>query len=104
TEDLTIDEAYSSRKKLTSIMTEQGIKCILVDLRDNKIHPEKLEILDFHKSHADVFPSGTKMAVVYSPETWSLLDLELAEHLSTKPGMLMNYFLEIEEAIKWLTK
>jgi hypothetical protein len=96
------DELARSRKEVSDIMHEQGIRKVLVDARDLTTLPSTFPLFLFGKSFAEADILRTMMmAVVKSKKTTK--DVTFIETVARNRGVDMRIFDSMDAAIDWLT-
>jgi hypothetical protein len=104
TGSLTITEVTNSRQEAGRVLQERGVRKVLVDLREGRLAQTTVDMFDFGTSYGQVFPFGTKIAVVViSGRTGSADDAVFAETVARNAGARLRMFEDMEEAESWLT-
>ena len=99
---ITIREATASRDEASLILKERDLKLVLADVSQT-IHDEStMDLFKFNASHYDVFPVGTRIAVVIPSDPTKAESAHFAETVATNRGIAMRVFLEYDDAVKWL--
>jgi hypothetical protein len=61
-----------------------------------------IELYEINKNHADLFPVGTKHAVIISQTTAKPGDEEFVENVAVNRGVHLKIFEDKEDAMGWL--
>jgi hypothetical protein len=97
-----LNELQSTQLKASTISKEQGIHRILVDLRQACLDLKTIQLFEINKSHVDLFPLGTKHALIISQVTGNPGDEKFVENVAVNRGVLLKIFVDIENAMEWL--
>ena len=87
-----------------AIMFEQGLRRVLVDIREAAIDDSAVDLLEFNSSHYDVLPRGCRIGVVAHLDATSAPACRFAETVAFNRGIAMRVFTDDEEALAWLTR
>jgi len=102
TGDMTIVEATASRNEAAAIMNERGLHLVLADVSQTNHDETTMDLFSFNASHYDVFPAGTRLAVVIPSDPKQAASARFAETVALNRGIAMHIFLEYDEAMSWL--
>ncbi len=98
----TLEMARQAQTELAGLIEKHGIYDLLVDLRAADSNPTTLQVFKVTASHADVFPSQTRHAVVLpgiDPEM-----RQFAETVAFNRGVQQKIFAAVDEALAWLAE
>ena len=101
---MTIVEATESRTEAAAIMFDRDLTLILADVSQTDHDENTGDLLEFNSSHYDVFPAGSRLAVVIPADPSKAESARFAETVAVNRGILMRIFLDREEALEWLRK
>ncbi|MDM8535634.1 hypothetical protein QUF70_02635 [Desulfobacterales bacterium HSG17] len=99
---MTCDEIYQSREDVLPICNEESIFNLLINQFDAILPDDKERMIKFISTHKTVFPEGTKVAVVVSPQTITLEAVSLIRFIAKETKFSMDLFMSRETALKWL--
>lgn len=75
---------------------------LIVDLTARTTLPSTVEQFDFSAGHHDIYPLGTRSAVIVTQATHE--SLKFAENVAINRGMQTKFFTDIEAARSWLAE
>jgi hypothetical protein len=101
---MTIKEATASRNEAGETMAERGLSNVLADVSRTEHDRTTLDLFEFNASHYDVFPSGSRLAVVIPPDPVNAEPAHFAETVAVNRGIAMKIFLSYDEAFAWLAR
>jgi len=96
-------EYLALRERVRSILEKASLRHVLLDLRRAVLHASMLDVFEVARSNPNAIPSNVKYAVVFSPETLSIQNVELGENVARNRGADLRAFTDISEARNWLT-
>ena len=99
-----MDELKSAQFEASNISNEQGINRVLVDLRKANLGLKPFQLFEINKMHSDLFPVGTKHALIISQTTGNPGDDKFVENVAANYGSYLKVFTDLENAIEWLIK
>ncbi len=99
---LSLDHALEARAETAEIVKGQAVRRVLGDIRNADVDVSTNDIFQCTAALADLFPSDTKHAVVFSSETCSREDAAFAENVAMNRGVLLKMFSQLDEARDWL--
>jgi hypothetical protein len=73
---------------------------LIVDLTGRTTVPSTVEQFDFSAGHHNIYPLGTRSAVIVTPESYE--SLKFAENVAINRGMQTKFFTELDDARAWL--
>ena len=97
-----MDELQSTQFEASKISKEQGINRILVDLRKANLGLKPFQLFEINKMHGDLFPVGTKHALIISETTGNPGDDKFVENVAANYGSYLRVFANLEHALEWL--
>ena len=97
------DEARASRVETAALMKSHCLERTLVDMSETvSPSPGTYDVFDFNASHYEVFPPGSRVAVVIPPRSDMKQQAAFGETVAQNRGTLMRIFVEREPALAWL--
>lgn len=102
TGDIGIEHATASRIEAAAIMNERGLRLVLADVSRTNHVETPLDLLEFNATHYDVFPRGSRIAVVIPSDPEKAMPARFAETVAVNRGIAMRIFLEHSDAVRWL--
>lgn len=99
---MTIKEATESRNEAGAVMTERDLRFVLADVSETDHAETTMDLYEFNASHYEVFPPGTRLAVVIPPDPGKAKSALFAETVALNRGIAMKIFLKCDEALQWL--
>ena len=98
----TLDDALEVRAEAAETVREQAVRKVVFDARIAEIDASTNDIFQCTSGLGALFPRDAKLAVVFSPDTFSLEDAAFAETVAVNRGVLLRAFTQPEEARDWL--
>lgn len=102
TGDMSIVEATASRNEAAAMMKERDLDLVLADVSKTNHDESTMDLMNFNASHYDVFPAGTRLAVVIPSDPSKSASARFAETVALNRGIAMRIFLEYDQAKSWL--
>jgi hypothetical protein len=104
TGSLTIREATQSRLEAGKIMKKQGLRHVLADVSRTAYQQTTMDMMDFNSSHYEVYPLGSRLAVIVSPDPEKVASARFSETVAINRGIAMRIFLKYDDGLTWLTQ
>jgi hypothetical protein len=101
---MTVREAHASRDEAGPMMKARGLRRVLTDVSRTNHDDSTMDLFKFNSTHYDVFPRGTRIAVVIPPESEHRESAQFAETVASNRGISMKTFLTYEDAKNWLVE
>ncbi len=98
------DEGRQAQKETSELCRELNCKGILVDLREGKVTAEPADIFEVTAGHADVFPLGTRHAMLISKSDASWENADFFSDIAANRGIPARFFDDRDEAVRWLRR
>jgi len=100
--DLLKQDALRVQREASKRQKENGTRGILIDARLARSRLSTIDRFEFYSSFQEVYSSGTKHAVVYSPGNHDLSEITFAENVTFNRGVCLKMFTDIDEARDWM--
>ena len=83
-------------------MKERGLLLVLADVSQTNHDESTMDLMEFNASHYDVFPPGSRLAVVIPSDPGKADSARFAESVALTRGVAMRIFLDHDQAIELL--
>lgn len=100
--DQTRSSLEIAREEASTILTENGLSRVLVDVTQGFNKMPVTDNFSFTIEHQENFPENTRHAMLVSPE--QVDDFRFVENVSQNRGIPLKLFLDRDEAISWLVE
>ncbi len=104
TGELDLKAYLSARDQVRKHLDTTHSRSVLFDIRATVLHLSTLDVFDAAASNPGVIPSGTRYAIVISPQAVSLSNVTFGETVAANRGALLRAFTDISQAREWLTQ
>jgi hypothetical protein len=98
------EQLGQSHSMINNFLKQHGIKNIILDAKDAKLDASTIEIFKATSEHADIFPPGTKHAIILSSGSANFDDILFGQNVAVNRGLKMKTFNDIDSAINWFKK
>ena len=99
---ITGQDVEAAQRDALGVAEEQQLVRFLIDVQGAVPRVSTLDVFELYAGAVDVFPMGTRHAVVFSPETFSRKLASFGEDVCLNRGMDLKTFTAIDEATAWL--
>ncbi|MDD5238837.1 MAG: hypothetical protein PHH61_00035 [Candidatus Nanoarchaeia archaeon] len=94
-------EIWNARSDVVGLMKENGVRNVLIDVRDLDRMISIIDIYEFSVPERDFFPPGTKIAALTKKNDADPRECALMENVHNG-GFDFKTFVKVSEAMKWL--
>jgi hypothetical protein len=96
------DNAGHTHGMVSNFLKSQGVTNIILDAREALLDASTWEIFEVTSQHADIFPAGTRHAIIVSSDSTITDDIKFGQNVASNRGLKMKTFHDMNSAIKWL--
>jgi hypothetical protein len=104
TGELDLKAYLSARDQVRKHLDATHSRGVLFDIRATVLHLSTLDVFDAAASNPGVIPSGTRYAIVFSPQSVSVPNVNFGETVATNRGAMLRAFSDVSQARQWLTQ